>query len=234
MSTARRRSTRRGGRSPWREASSQRGSRTLRSASCSPATRAPRLDRTSRLRTTGPRASALRMTRRGTVKRRSVAAGQTNPFPSKPPAKNIDFGNSGFLPFGGGGVYFVNPNLKTPYVFQYNLSIQREVMKNMMAEASYIGSSRSEVTGLVDSNPFILGTTTRLFNAPPGVPGNFSYLETFDNVGKAHYNSLALSLTRRTSEVKGLGSLMYQVSYTYGKSIDNSSGFRARNSNVPY
>ena len=163
-----------------------------------------------------------------------VAAGQTNPFPSKPPAKNINFGDSGFLPFGGGGVYFVNPNLKTPYVFQYNLSIQREVMKNMMAEASYIGSSSHELTGLVDSNPFILGTTTRLFNAPPGVPGNFSYLETFDNVGKAHYNSLALSLTRRTSEVKGLGSLMYQVSYTYGKSIDNSSGFRARNSNVPY
>ena len=163
-----------------------------------------------------------------------VAAGQANPFPSKPPAKNIDFGNSGFLPFGGGGVYFVNPNIKTPYVFQYNLSIQREVMKNTMAEASYIGSNSHGLTALVDSNPFTLGTTTRVFNSPPGVPGNFSYLETFDNVGKAHYNSLALSLSRRTSEVKGLGSLMYGVSYTYGKTIDNSSGFRARNSNVPY
>jgi outer membrane receptor protein involved in Fe transport len=163
-----------------------------------------------------------------------VAAGQTNSFPSKPPAKNIDFGASGFLPAGGGGVYYVNPHIKTPYVFQYNLSIQREFMKNTMAEASYIGSSSHGLTGLVDSNPFVLGTTTRVFNTPPGVPGNFSYLETFDNVGKAHYNSLALSLTRRTSEVKGLGSLMYQVSYTHGKSIDNSSGFRARNSEVPY
>ena len=163
-----------------------------------------------------------------------VAAGQPNPFPSKTPAKNIDFGNSGFLPFGGGGVYFVNPHIKTPYVFQYNLSIQREFMKNTIAEASYIGSSSHGLTGLVDSNPFVLGTTLRAFNSPPGVPGNFSYLATFDNIGKAHYNSLALSLSRRTSEVKGLGSLMYQVSYTHGKSIDNSSGFRARNSNVPY
>jgi hypothetical protein len=158
-----------------------------------------------------------------------VAAGQTNPFPSKTPAKNIDFGNSGFLPFGGGGVYFVNPHIKTPYVFQYNLSIQREVMKNTMVDASYIGSNSHALTGLVDYNPFVLGTTLRAFNTPPtGVPGNFSYLETFDNVGKAHYNSLALSLSRR------LGSLTYGVSYTYGKSIDNSSGFRARNSNVPY
>ncbi len=163
-----------------------------------------------------------------------AAAGQTNPFPSKPPAKNIDFGASGFIPFGGGGVYFVNPYIKTPYVFQYNLSIQREVMKNTMAEVAYMGSSSHGMTGLVDSNPFVLGTTTRVLNMPPGSPGNFSYLATFDNVGKAHYNSLVLSLTRRTSEVKGLGSLMYQVSYTYGKTIDNSSGFRARNSNVPY
>ena len=162
-----------------------------------------------------------------------VAAGQANPFPSKPPAKNIDFGASGFLPFGGGGVFFVNPYIKTPYIFQFNFSIQHEVMKNTTAEASYIGSSSRRLTGLVDSNPFVLGTTTRLFNTPPGMDGNFSYLDTFDNVGKADYNSLALSLTRRTSEVKGLGSLMYQVSYTYGKSIDNSSGFRARNSNVP-
>src|SRR5207253_6726581 len=31
--------------------------------------------------------------------------GQPNPFASRPPAKNIDFGASGFLPFGGGGVF---------------------------------------------------------------------------------------------------------------------------------
>lgn len=45
-----------------------------------------------------------------------VNADVPNPFPSRPPPRNIDFGASGFLPFGGGGVYFVDPNLRTPYV----------------------------------------------------------------------------------------------------------------------
>jgi outer membrane receptor protein involved in Fe transport len=164
-----------------------------------------------------------------------TAAGQPNSFPSKPPSKNLDFDAAGFLPAGGGGVYYVNPKLRTPYVYQFNFSIQRELMKNTVLDLSYIGSSSHKLTGLYDSNPFILGTTTRLYNAQPGLPSYaFSYLDTFDNVGRAHYNSLALGLTRRTSEIKNVGSLFYQFSYTYGKSIDNESGFRARNAAVPY
>jgi outer membrane receptor protein involved in Fe transport len=161
------------------------------------------------------------------------AAGQTNPFPSKAPAKDINFDDAGFLPFGGSSVYFVNPHLKTPYVLQYNLSIQREIMRNTTLEASYIGSNSHRLTGLVDANPFVLGTTQRLFNTQADVPSYaFSYLDMFDNVGKANYNSLALGLTRQTSEVKGFGSVFYQFSYTYGKSIDNESGYRTNNGRV--
>src|SRR2546427_12955620 len=38
-----------------------------------------------------------------------VAAGQPNPFPSIPPAKNLNFAAAGFLPLGGGGLYSVAP-----------------------------------------------------------------------------------------------------------------------------
>ncbi len=52
------------------------------------------------------------------------STGNVNPFPSKAPPSNIDFGATGFLPFGGGGVYFVDPHLRTPYTMQFNLGVQ--------------------------------------------------------------------------------------------------------------
>src|SRR5439155_5465211 len=76
--------------------------------------------------------------------------GQPNPFPSRPPARNIDFRATGFLPFGGGGVYFVDPHLRTPYIYQYNLSVQRELHRNLIAEVSYVGSSSRKLTDLAD------------------------------------------------------------------------------------
>jgi hypothetical protein len=44
---------------------------------------------------------------------------------------------------------------------------------------------------------------------------------------------MALGLTKRAAQTKHLGSLTYQLSYTYGRSIDNVSGFRSSSSRVP-
>lgn len=162
------------------------------------------------------------------------ATGQPNSFPSRPPAKNLDFNAAGDLPFGGGGVYFVDPHLRTPYVYQYNLSVQREILHDTTLEVSYIGSDSHKLTGLVDANPIILGTKTRLFNAQPGVSSSsFSYLDLFGNVGSANYNSMAVGISKRYSDTRFLGNIAYQLSYTYGHSIDNESGFRSRDSRVP-
>jgi len=163
-----------------------------------------------------------------------VAAGQPNPFPSTPPSHNINFAQAGDLPIGGGGVYFVNPRIRTPYVYQYNLSIQRQIASSMVLEVNYVGSSSHKLTGLVDSNPFMLGTSTRLFGTQPGAnPRYYSYLDTFDNVGRAHYNSLEAGFSKRLSGSL-LGDTQFQLSYTYGHSIDNESGFRENTNRVPY
>jgi hypothetical protein len=157
-----------------------------------------------------------------------AAAGAVNPFPSKPPAKNIDFNAAGFLPFGGGGVYFVDPHLRTPYVYQYNLSIQRELGSGTTVEVGYIGYSAHKLTSLVDVNPFVLGTNTRLYGS------NFSYLDEFQNVSGANYNALQASVRRQFKSMGKFGSSFFQFGYTLGHELDNVSGFRERNSNVPY
>lgn len=160
-----------------------------------------------------------------------VVTGQPNPFPSKPPAPNIDFGAAGFIPFGGGGVYFVNPHLRTPYTYQYNLSVQHELATGLTLEASYVGSSTHKQTALADQNPFVLGTTSRVLNP---VVDNFSYLLTFYNLVGASYNSLETSLTKRFTGNEWFGKSYFTLAYTWGKSIDNASGFRNINSQVPF
>ena len=175
-----------------------------------------------------------------------------NPFPSKPPPSNIDFLASGFLPVNASGIVFlVDPHLRTPYTYQYNLSVQHEVAPNTVLEVSYVGSSSHGLTGLIDVDPFILGTTDHVLNLTPGnsscvdSSGNstsgadpdatcsFAGLPEFKNLTKASYNSLQASLTKQMSNTRFLGRTYFTLAYTLAHSIDNVSGFRQRNSQVP-
>jgi len=159
-----------------------------------------------------------------------LAAGVTNPpFPSIPPTRNISFANE--LPFGSGGVFVDDPHLRTPYVYQYSLSIQREIAKNLLAEADYIGSSSHKLTSLIDQNPLVPGTNIGLFDGLPRGT-NFGFISEFQNVSHANYNGLALSLTKNLGDTK-IGNTYFILSYTYAHSLDNASGFRNRNSQVP-
>jgi hypothetical protein len=165
------------------------------------------------------------------------STGTVNTFPSKPPTKNIDFGASGFLPFGGGGVFFVDPHLRTPYIWQYNLAIQREVARDTVLEMGYVGSQSRKLTTLVDNNPFDPATLntpnpTRILNEIG--TGEFSFTPTFENAVNASYNALQAKLGKRMSSARYIGRTFFTLSYTYAHSIDNSSGFRNRTAEIPF
>jgi Carboxypeptidase regulatory-like domain/TonB-dependent Receptor Plug Domain len=168
-----------------------------------------------------------------------VATGIPNSFPSTPPTSNVSF--VPFVPINSSGiVYVVDPHLRTPYIYQYNLSLQRNVFADMVVETNYVGSSSHGLTSLKDINPMILGTTTRVLNQLPGnstcgttveIPC-FGPLPEFQNVANANYNALEASLTRQPKTSK-LGTAYFTLSYTYSHNLDNASGFRQRNSTVP-
>jgi outer membrane receptor protein involved in Fe transport len=162
------------------------------------------------------------------------STGTVNTFPSRPPAKNLDFGASGFLPIGDAGVYFVDPHLRTPYTFQYNLSVQQQLAAGLVGEVSYVGTQTRKGTALVDANPFLIGTNTLLFDTEPGVkPGNFSFLSTFGNVLNGHYDSLQASLTKRPARTGFFGDTFFTLSWTWAHGLNNGEGFREYNSSVP-
>jgi hypothetical protein len=154
-----------------------------------------------------------------------------NGFPSKPPASNVSY--AAFEPIGStGGIFLVDPHLKTPYVYQYNLDIQQQLSGGIVLEAGYVGSDSHGLTSLVDINPFPLGSNTRLYD-PDSTNSIYSNLLEFANVGRANYNALQLNLTRRFND-SPVGRAFYTFAYTWSHEIDNVSGFRQRNSEVPY
>jgi hypothetical protein len=171
------------------------------------------------------------------------STGNPNPFPSKPVNHSVNFFNT-FGTFGGGGVFFVDPHLRTPYTYQYNLSIEHEVARKTIVEAAYVGSSSRKLTALRDVNPFDPATLSspnpqRVLNETPGnVPsdantdGSFGFLNEFTNSANANYNALQLSLRKQATSTR-LGNTYFTLGYTYAHSIDEASGFRQFNSNVP-
>jgi outer membrane receptor protein involved in Fe transport len=166
-----------------------------------------------------------------------VSLGVPNVFPSKPPPSNVSFAQ--FLPINSSGaVYLVDPHLRTPYVYQYNLSLQHNVIADTVLEVNYIGSSSHGMTSLEDINPMVLGTTYRLLDGSSGNCGTvldvvcFGQLPEFQNVSNANYNALEASLTRQPKESR-IGTVYYTAAYTYAHNLDNVSGFAQRNYQVP-
>ncbi len=157
--------------------------------------------------------------------------GTPNGFPSRPPTSTADF--SPYEPLGStSGIYLVDPHLRTPYVYQYNLSIQQQLPWGMVLETGYVGYDAHKLTSLVDINPFPLGSNTRIYNTD-STNSIYSQLLEFKNVGVANYNALQVSLTKRYANTKA-GSVFYTLAYTWSHELDNVSGFRQRNSVVPY
>lgn len=120
---------------------------------------------------------------------------------------------------------FIDPDMRTPYVQQYNVNVQYEFIKNWLLEVGYVGSKGTKLLQVVTLNQASYNSTTGLFNAPPFG----SFVSTNRNVtgglqqvranGNSTYNSLQISVTKRFSQ-----GLQLLSAYTLGKSEDTYSG----------
>jgi hypothetical protein len=119
---------------------------------------------------------------------------------------------------------FIDPNLRTPYVQQYNANVQWEFLKDYLLEVSYVGSKGTKLLQVITLNQPVYNRTANTFAAPFGtllstqknVAGGIQQVQSSSN---SRYNSLQISVTKRFS--RGLQLL---GAYTFGKSQDYYSG----------
>lgn len=111
------------------------------------------------------------------------------------------------LPGAGQSVSFINANNKTPMVYEYSLSVQRNFLKNWLAEVSYMGSASRHYETRIVINPLRPDGTTGFTNYAGAIQENL-------NAGSSSYNALALRVEKRyTSGFSLLGS------YTWSKCL---------------
>jgi hypothetical protein len=109
----------------------------------------------------------------------------------------------------------------TPYTIQYMINIQRELGKNLVLETGYLGSVSRHLEFLRAANESLPGTVGSVVSRAP-YP-TFGRIQLVDNSGRGNYNSLSFKLTKRYSS-----GLTILTSYTYAKSIDETSGIRVQ------
>jgi hypothetical protein len=141
----------------------------------------------------------------------------------------------------------VDPNLKAPFVLNYNLSIQHQFGANLSLEVAYVGNRGYRLLNFADINQAPLGasyclntlTPAQLADACAGGPltaGHSSgtalqearpYFTRFPYIGfinyvtnrsRSYYNSLQVTLTQRMSH-----GLAFTAGYTYAHALDNGS-----------
>jgi Carboxypeptidase regulatory-like domain len=143
--------------------------------------------------------------------------------------------------------YVVSPHFRTPYAENFNYGFQYQLSKDTMIEGVYVGSlSRKAITSTEVNFPSLAILQQQLaangaggLNPecarplaacdspldPSGVPTGAQQIYTNLSNGNSSSNEFQLTVDKRFSH-----GLTFRVAYTLAKTIDLSSGFRARSS----
>ncbi len=142
----------------------------------------------------------------------------------------------GDFPVGGYEAFLNDPNPENrierierdpsqPYVQQWNLTVEQALDRNTSLRLGYVGSHGLNLSSMVSDANLVEPVTLpdgRLFFPPDGERVNPSLTQIRDRLFNAHsfYHGLNTQFRRRMSR-----GFQAQLSYTYSKSIDDSSNF---------
>jgi hypothetical protein len=126
-----------------------------------------------------------------------------------------------------GSIDSIDPNLKIPRVWQYSVSVQRELRWGIFAELGYVGSTGQDLIRQPDINQPSFDVLNANAALPAAQRANTNYLRPYKGYSNirmrlsdsdSQYNAMQLFLSRRRGDFKWTGS------YTLGSAKDNASG----------
>jgi hypothetical protein len=121
----------------------------------------------------------------------------------------------------------LNPKLRNGYAQQFSLSVQREIVRGMVAEVAYVGNLGRELLRAPDINqiPFPtfaanaqLPSASQLPQAALRPYSGFSSIFQYNSDSTMNYHGLQTYISKRA------GSLFMTASYTFSKALGDTNG----------
>ena len=122
-----------------------------------------------------------------------------------------------------------SPDFRSPYAQHVNFSLQRQLAKDLVAEAGYVGSTGIKLPGYLEVNPAAPG--------PGASRANTQQRRTYKDYNLvrptfSRFNSWYHSLQTRLEKRLGSG-VSFLATYTWGKAIDYQSSLNFSGENRP-
>ena len=119
-----------------------------------------------------------------------------------------------------GRVNYIPPDTNTGNVHNWHVTVQREIMNNLLVDVAYIGNRSRNLVILGDYNqarPNNAGEDVPLQNRRP--ISTYQFIQAAFDGGKASYHAMQVKVERRYTR-----GLYFLNSFTWSKAEDNASG----------
>jgi hypothetical protein len=111
-----------------------------------------------------------------------------------------------------------DPNQRTPYIQQYNVGVQYELMPDVVLDVAYVGNKGTKLNGFRNLNQRAVITNPDGSQSAGARPyPAFGDIQWMENRAHSSYNSLQVRLEKRFS--KGLSAM---ISYTLGEALTDA------------
>jgi hypothetical protein len=186
-----------------------------------------------------------------------IATGRSepNPFPYSYPASGTQLNWPSYAEL---SISTYPANYTVPYVYNFNLNVQRELPSNMLLQLGYVGSLGHKLVRAYEGDPITAAGHAACLAEPncsadggrlsidfpqyftqgaivPGSAGEGSFgngIPWFISVGQQHTDGASNYNSFQASLTKGTShGLYFTLAYTYSHALDNASGYESSGQN---